>query len=324
MMATSCTQPPYPSVELSNGLLTARVYLPDADHGYYRGPRFDWSGMVGPVEYAGHRFFGPFQPVRDPLANDDGIGPAEEFGIEQAPSYAETNANEQFIKIGVGVLIKPADPDYAVYHFYKPFAITDSPRWQVQSGPDWVECRQQLHGPRGWGYDYTKRLNLTKDEPVMIISHRLTNTGTKVIDTNWYCHNFVNVDGRPIGPDYRVRFPFTPIYKERPNPEDIRVEGNEFTFVRQFPPLYGTAAEPMNFQGIADARATIWNTQTGAGVDIRGDQPMVKYNVWTAPSAVCPEMFIHIHLAPGESQTWDTRYEFLARPNGSATTRPRI
>lgn len=33
----------YPQAELSNGVLRAKIYLPDAEKGFYRGTRFDWA-----------------------------------------------------------------------------------------------------------------------------------------------------------------------------------------------------------------------------------------------------------------------------------------
>ena len=35
-----------PQVEITNGLIKARLYLPDANNGYYRATRFDWSGII--------------------------------------------------------------------------------------------------------------------------------------------------------------------------------------------------------------------------------------------------------------------------------------
>ena len=36
----------FPQAEISNGQITAKIYLPDAKNGYYRSTRFDWSGAV--------------------------------------------------------------------------------------------------------------------------------------------------------------------------------------------------------------------------------------------------------------------------------------
>ena len=36
----------FPSHEIKNGEITARVYLPDAKSGFYKSTRFDWSGAI--------------------------------------------------------------------------------------------------------------------------------------------------------------------------------------------------------------------------------------------------------------------------------------
>src|SRR4030095_4614103 len=47
-----------PSAEITNGLVTARLYLPDPLRGHYRGTRFDWAGDISSLRYAGHEFSG--------------------------------------------------------------------------------------------------------------------------------------------------------------------------------------------------------------------------------------------------------------------------
>lgn len=44
----------FPQAEITNELIHARFYLPDAKDGYYRGSRFDWSGVMPELEYQGH------------------------------------------------------------------------------------------------------------------------------------------------------------------------------------------------------------------------------------------------------------------------------
>jgi hypothetical protein len=48
----------FPKAVLSNGSVQAVVYLPDAQKGYYRSTRFDWSGVVPCLAYKGHTYFG--------------------------------------------------------------------------------------------------------------------------------------------------------------------------------------------------------------------------------------------------------------------------
>ncbi len=47
-----------PEAGISNGSIDAKLYLPDADRGYYRGTRFDWSGVIPSLRYKGHEYFG--------------------------------------------------------------------------------------------------------------------------------------------------------------------------------------------------------------------------------------------------------------------------
>src|SRR5580692_7115142 len=83
----------YPQAEISNGQIRATLNLPDAQKGYYRGTRFDWSGIIANLEYDGHTYFAPFYEKLDPNVRDVDLktgvvagpisatsGPVEEFG----------------------------------------------------------------------------------------------------------------------------------------------------------------------------------------------------------------------------------------------------
>src|SRR5262249_15833510 len=93
----------YPKTVLKNEDLTLTVYLPDAEKGFYRGNRFDWAGVVGNIEFRGHRLFGPWKDSHDPTHHDDIIGPVEDSG---PIGYAEAKEGEPFFKIGIGEAIK--------------------------------------------------------------------------------------------------------------------------------------------------------------------------------------------------------------------------
>ena len=43
-LALPCAAADYPEAQISNGVLQVKLLLPDAQKGYYRGTRFDWSG----------------------------------------------------------------------------------------------------------------------------------------------------------------------------------------------------------------------------------------------------------------------------------------
>ncbi len=105
-------------VQISNGIIQATIHPPDPVSGFYRGTRFDWSGVIGSLKYAGHNYYGPWFTKTDPTVKDyiyqgDDIvagpcsavtGPAEEFSTnEEGLGFSEAAPGGTFLKIGVGV-----------------------------------------------------------------------------------------------------------------------------------------------------------------------------------------------------------------------------
>ena len=79
----------YPMLQLTNGVLDMRIYTPDREAGFYRGVRFDWSGIIERVEYKGHRFYGPWRSAHQSTGNDFVSGPAGEFAMDAPMGFDE-------------------------------------------------------------------------------------------------------------------------------------------------------------------------------------------------------------------------------------------
>lgn len=301
----------FPKFELDNGEIRVSVYLPDAERGYYRGTRFDWSGIIERVDYAGHHFYAPLHSEHDPLGHDSVSGPAEEFAMFNPMGFAEAKAGESFVKIGVGLLAKGGSDKY---QFHDDYRLIRAGEWVIEHGPDWVNFEQDLEGERGWAYRYRKSIRLVPDQAEFVIEHRLENAGTKIIDINHYNHNFTLIDDVPYGPDYRVEFPFA-----TQEPVAINnlawLRGNAIEVdkpLRQeslWIPVF-EGADPGNYNA-----ALVRNNKTGAAVEFRGDAPITRMVFWAVERAACPEPFIRINLAPGQVQQWSSRYRFLVDEN---------
>ncbi len=210
-------QPPH--VEISNGVVKATLYLPDPDHGYYRGSRFDWSGVISRLEYKGHNYFGVWFEHYDPYLHDAITGPVEEFRNGSAPTgsalgYDEAPPGGMFVKIGVGVLKKP---DGKPYSFARRYQIVNTGVWASRPEKDSIEFQQDLEDDSGYSYSYRKVVKLVARRPEMMLEHTLRNTGKRVIDTNVYDHDFYVLDGMPTGPPARIVFPFAPKPADEPN-----------------------------------------------------------------------------------------------------------
>ena len=156
----------FPTADISNGLIQATLYLPDAEKGYYRSTRFDWSGVIASLEYAGHQFYGPWFTDSDPPIWDfeyrgSGIvtgaqstitGPAEEFPTPQG--FRDARPGDTFVKIGVGVLRRTDEKDYSPFANYE---IVDPGNWTSHAETDSVTFKQEVEDPAtGYGYTYQK------------------------------------------------------------------------------------------------------------------------------------------------------------------------
>ena len=156
-LAPSCTQPgKYPEAQISNQHICMKLYLPDTINGYYRATRFDWSGIIHSLEFKNHQYFGEWKMTHDPLVHEDITGPAESFG-SPGLGYDEAEPGGSFIRIGIGELRKIREPEYVWNQTYK---LLNHGTWYVDQGKDWIEFQHQLSTNLGWGYIYTKRIDL--------------------------------------------------------------------------------------------------------------------------------------------------------------------
>ncbi|HYZ87091.1 MAG TPA: hypothetical protein VE621_21930, partial [Bryobacteraceae bacterium] len=108
----------YPEATITNGVVTAKLYLPDAEKGYYRGTRFDWSGQVYSLTTGGHEYFGQWFERYDPKLHDAIMGPVEEYGVDGGLGYQDAKPGETFLRIGVGALRKPEEAKYERFRTY--------------------------------------------------------------------------------------------------------------------------------------------------------------------------------------------------------------
>jgi hypothetical protein len=292
--------------------VNALLYLPDAKNGYYRASRFDWSGVVGCLAYKGHTYFGVWFPHYDPLLNDAISGPVEEFRSgdgEGALKYDQAKSGDPFVKIGVGVLRRTSDGPYS---FRETYPLIDGGKWTVHTGPSSASFQQKLQSPIGIAYVYKKTLALDEHEPVLILRHELKNTGKETIDTQVYDHDFYVLDGAPTSQDIVVRFPFD-LKAEKDLENGARVEGRQIVYDREL--QTGQTAMSLLSGYSSDASSydiVVENRKTGVGVEQTGDQPISRINFWSIRTTVCPEAFVHLKIAPGETARWTIRYRFYA------------
>jgi hypothetical protein len=295
----------FPQTNISNGLIRATLYLPDANKGYYQGTRFDWSGNMASLEYSGHNYFGQWFTKYSPEIHDVIMGPVEEF---TPLDYPETKPGGSFIKIGVGVVYKQDDKPYTFSRLYK---LLNPGKWSIKKKSDQVLFVHDL-SDKIYSYHYEKTVLLTKDKPELVLNHTLKNTGNRTIETSVYDHNFFVIDKHPIGPGLVVKLPFNLKGDGVGFGELAEIQGNQISFLRTIG--NGEHVECFSLEGFGpgsdDYEIRIENRITGAGVRITCDQPFLKLAFWACSTTLCPEPYIKIRVEPGKEIHWAIKYEF--------------
>jgi len=315
----------HPEAEISNGLLTARMFLPDPDDGYYRSTRFDWSGAVYSLKYEGNEYYGVWYDRIDPevvnwvFEGDEIVsglcsalaGPVNEF---QTPlGWDEAEPGGTFIKLGVGVL-RRGEGNYNRFVHYE---VLDPGTWTVNRSANAVEFIQTLDAPElGYGYVYRKVVTLVEGKPEMVIAQSMTNTGAKAIHSEVYNHHFMVMNNQPPGPDFTIRFPFELTSTREPRAEAlVKPEGNELVYARQ---LSGRDQASAGFAGYGDTAADtemiIENEKIGAGVRITADRPLIRDFLWSIRSVLAIEPYVAVDIEPGEEFTLSNRFEYYSLP----------
>jgi len=297
----------FPKAQITNGIVSAVLYLPDSVTGYYRGTRFDWSGINAEIIYDGHNFSGQWFEQYDPLLHDAVMGPVEAF----APlGYEELSSGGQFVVIGVGVLQKQ-DSNYSPYRLYK---MINHGRWKISTTPNRIQFIHELHDSN-YSYKYEKTEILPKGKARMILIHHLKNTGKHIMKTQVYDHNFFLIDGQPTGPAFEIIFPFQLTEKKEGQGlgEKISIAGNRIVVNRSF--LKNEQAYTIlegYGQTSKDYDIRIENHKTGAGIHITANRPVSKLVFWACSTILCPEPYMDLNIRHGETVTWKISYQFYS------------
>jgi hypothetical protein len=295
----------FPSLEISNGIIHASLYLPDTARGYYRGTRFDWSGVMPVLEYKTHTYSGQWFQNYSPTLHEAVMGPVESF----APvGFGTSGSGGSFVAIGIGLLSRPDASPYNPFHYYK---IIDPGKWQVHSRSDQVTFMHTLK-TSGCSYVYSKTVRLIKDRPELAITHELRNTGDSTLETEVYDHNLFLIDHQPVGPGLVLSFPFHLTgTEERGIGSLAEFRDNRIGFLRGLTGKESAYAVLGGYGSQAtDYTIKMENHNTGAGLKISSDQPLSKLVFWCCATTACPEPYIRIKIKPGGVFAWSLTYAF--------------
>lgn len=285
---------------LQHKQLTLHLELPKEG---YQSSRFDWTGKITQVWFQGI-------PVTTTETADTvhlphhGRGFFNEFGIESPLGFHRASIGDWCHKIGVG-LIKKATEHYDFHHQYE---IAPA-RFTVERRSDQViiQCFSELVD--GYAYRLQKFIRIV--DTGFRIMYLLHNLGTRSIETTEYSHNFIGIDGDPIGSNYELSMPFSLYpeqFEEAVNPEAAVIVGkNSFSFPKR-------PSQPFFFGRLGEKHAA----SEGWKLVHRPSQLCIRevtshapshFNLWGWKHVISPEVFIPISLPPGQQTGWARQFQ---------------
>ena len=284
---------------LKNKNLEVHIDLPTENYNF---SRFDWTGKIVKL------IFNNIPLSGTEITNCDnehqyGKGFYNEFGIDTALGFAETEVGDWFHKIGIGLLKKEG----AEYLFNKNYKIKPAD-FNIETDLDKILIICKSDFVNGYSYILTKEIKLQGNS--FIINYNLKNTGDNVIITDEYVHNFTAINNDLIGSNYVLKFPFKlqpKLFNETVNPENkVEIKQNEITF-NDIP------NDQFFFSNLSGHRATqakweLTNLNCNISICETGSFETKKVNLWGWKHVISPELFFQFSVEPGQSQEWTRTY----------------
>lgn len=311
-----------PSLTLTNGLVMARVLIPDAGHGFYRGTRFDWAGAVASLVYRGREFYGPWfhqtsENVHDFAYDGDQIvagantmmlGPADEFDTASPLGWDSGPVGGVAVKIGVGALRKPE----AAYSKFRKLEIVDPGVRTLAADADSASFVHELEAA-GYAYRYEKVLSLPEGAAELVIEHRLKNTGASAFTTSVYNHNFLTFGGEGVGDGLSIEAPFAFASDHPPAADAAVIRGKRVEYLRALAGEDCVSAPLTGFGDQAsDNRIRTVDARRGMAVTFQGDRPLTRVELWSIRTVVSFEPFVTLTVEPGQEVSWRYLYVYEA------------
>lgn len=293
-------------------LENSRLQVTFADPGQLKTQRFDHTAMVSQVVLDGKYTFCTPEQVLPARRTTFGFGLSGEFVLTGAAEAAGTG--EWFCKPGVGLMLQlSAGASYDMWQPYElqPFPVT------AETAPEQIIFRQKAI-PGGYSVDIEKAFSLRENRLVLDISVR--NTGNRAFVLQEYQHNFVSLEGMPVGEGYVLDLPCDSLLQEAAHqtlrqgdeimlPSAVRVEGASVIWEQDMNEkiLYhrSEAVDPN-----PPHRWTLRHLRSAVSVSEQTDFCPSRIDIWSVEHCICPEFYHTVRLSPGETAHWRRTWTF--------------
>lgn len=285
--------------------------------------RFESIGVVEQICLDGEYLFcEPEQRIAE-RATCNGIGLCGEYVWDELAREAAPGS--LFPKIGVGLLYQRQEGgDYSIWKDYKVEPYPVRAEFQKSS----ASFHQQITPCLGVSAELIKCVSVQGNEVHVVTT--LQNTGMRRLELAEYQHNFLSLEGRAVGPGYRLDVPFA----------------------QGLPQIADSAYDAKNptkrMSGFMEANGSsiLWRRRMdghGYHLDVPGSQLDVSKGaywklshqaspvsvtekltfkpsrlvLWGIEHCICTEVYVPISVAPGQSQSWERIWRFDRERNNA-------
>ncbi len=288
---------------LKKGDLELTLCMPSFENGYYRGTRFDHSGIFRRIVKSGSVIADEWYDGWDAYRHDTVCGASEEF---DQSGYDEAQAGQVFLKPGVGLLVK----DDSAYDHFKLYNVADPGKWTV-TGNETEATFIHVVDTEEWGYVYEKIVRVL-DEGVFEIAHRICNTGSRKIEGQTYNHNFFTFGSSRPGPEIQIDFPFSPCGTWRSEYDSVKLSEAGIRYLRPLQKGESVFMGNLNpVDGQKPAGKVFSISSAGKEVVFESDKPFDHIVFWSNHRVGCIEPFIPYSISPGEEYEWIYKFRIV-------------
>lgn len=314
---------------LRSGDLAVEVMDPVAADRQDQGVRFSpmaWviQANLQDTDY----FYAPTNPIEPPWNNNPnrypGGSPMEfdlgDFNV-RPPGFDETTfggTDDEFIKIGVGILRRTISGNYHQNNEYEFVAANTQVNWQSTQ----ATFTQTLPRETDTGYRYELETTMRVHGNRLLLDYELTNNGSKAFQTAQYLHNFTAIGGERPSTSSEIEVPWS--FTVQGNVSGaLTQQGNRLVYLNN--PRGRKPTIPVDNLGDAPYEFTVRQTNLAEQYtanallpdDVAGAtaEPL-GISSWNDSSGIqfSPEQFVLLSLDPGNSISWSRTYTFGVVP----------
>lgn len=281
---------------LDNGMIKVRILYPNGVK--YDRSRWCHTGFIQDVWCNGTRFSEYERNRHGEQLTSEGSGLCCQFSSISAD---EENPGKLTLLPGVGAGIYRA-PNEAKDRL----DIKEHFDIKVSYTADCAVFETQTPKVDGFAYSEVREVKLIGSEITEKVT--FTNTGEREIHTQEYCHNFLSLAGEEISPDYTLEFPAAA------PPEDFRsnamiYKDGHFTF-SHYPDKACYFDASNNIKSCDEYFWIMKTKKSNASCYEKVSFIPSRVSVWSDYYTLCPEIFVAIDLAPGETTSWQRTWGF--------------